>query len=256
MPSSARAGLRFSFRAIPFAATLVLVVLGIALGNWQTRRAAEKTALQARLNQRAAAPPLVLDGALQDPAAIEFRRVVVRGRFVAGWPLFLDNRPLDGRSGTILLMPFTIAGSKRQVLVARGWLARDPGAGPVVRLVQPAPPDGVVTIEGIAVTHAARVLQLGTALPPAPGAVLQNLDIGAVARAGGLDLQPFLVEQTGTEEGAHAPPERQRLVRKWPVPAVDVDRHKGYAFQWYALAAMALVFFLVTGLRRGSRQAG
>lgn len=253
MPSSTRAGLRFSFRAVPFAATLVLVILGIALGNWQTRRAFDKTALQARLNQRAAAPPLVLDGALQDPAAVEFRRVRVRGRFVAGWPLFLDNRPLNGRSGTILLMPFTIAGSNRQVLVARGWLPRAPGASaPGARPAPPAPPGGTVTIEGIAVTHAARVLQLGTAPRPAPGAVLQNLDIVEVARASDLDLQPFLVEQTGAEEGA----DDSGLVRKWPTPVLDVDRHKGYAFQWYALAAMALVFFLVTGMRRGSRQAG
>jgi hypothetical protein len=35
--------LRFRFRTIPFLATLLLVLLGIALGNWQTRRAAEKT---------------------------------------------------------------------------------------------------------------------------------------------------------------------------------------------------------------------
>jgi hypothetical protein len=52
--------LRFRFRTIPFLATLVLVALGIALGNWQVRRAAEKTALQARLAQRSALPPLVL----------------------------------------------------------------------------------------------------------------------------------------------------------------------------------------------------
>jgi surfeit locus 1 family protein len=26
-------------------------------------------------------------------------------------------------------------------------------------------------------------------------------------------------------------------VRNWPAPALDIDRHKGYAFQWYALAA-------------------
>ena len=54
--------LRFRFRTIPFLATVVLVALGIALGNWQVRRAAEKTALQARLTQRAAMAPLALDG--------------------------------------------------------------------------------------------------------------------------------------------------------------------------------------------------
>jgi cytochrome oxidase assembly protein ShyY1 len=30
-----------------------------------------------------------------------------------------------------------------------------------------------------------------------------------------------------------------------------VEKHQGYAFQWYALAAMAVIFFVVNGCRRG-----
>jgi cytochrome oxidase assembly protein ShyY1 len=239
--------LRFRFRAVPFAATVALVALGIALGNWQTRRAAEKTALQARLEQRTAAPALVLDAAAQDPAAVEFRRVVVTGEFVPNWPLYLDNRPLDGRSGFIFLMPFKIAGSHKHVLVERGWLPLDP-AGRAIP--QPPTPAGTVTIEGIAVARPARVMQLGT--PPAlkPGAIVQNLEVGDFAAASGLDMQPFLLEQTGPGVPG------ETLVRKWPAPATDVDRHRGYAFQWYALAAMAFVFFVITGFRSGAKHAG
>jgi len=32
-----------------------------------------------------------------------------------------------------------------------------------------------------------------------------------------------------------------------------VEKHRGYAFQWYALAAMAFIFFVVTGIRRGKK---
>jgi surfeit locus 1 family protein len=241
--------LRFRFRTIPFIAMLVLVAIGIALGNWQTRRAAEKTALQGRLAQRAAAPPLVLGAAIQDPAAMEFRRLIVTGEFVPNWPVFLDNRPLDGRSGFILLMPFTIAGAHagkpRHVLVARGWLPRDPAGG--ARAPAFATPRGTVTIEGVAVQRPARLMQLGTPPPLAPGAVVQNLEVADFARASGLDLQPFLLEQTGPGVSGEA------LVRKWPAPGVDVDRHKGYAFQWYALAALAFLFFVLTGWRSGTR---
>jgi surfeit locus 1 family protein len=237
--------LRFRFRTVPFLAMLVLAAVGILLGNWQTRRAAEKTVLQARLAQRGAAPALVLGEALQDPAAIEFRRVIVTGKFVPNWPLFLDNRPLDGRSGSVLLMPFTIAGSHRHVLVARGWLPRDPAGG--TRLPAFDTPAGTVTLEGIAVRRPARLMQLGKAPGLRPGAVVQNLEVDAFARASGLDMQPFLLEQTGPAMPGEA------LVRKWPAPGVDVDRHKGYAFQWYALAALAFLFFVMTGWRSGSK---
>ena len=50
---------RFRFRAIPFVATVLLVALGVSLGQWQDRRAASKTRLQATLTERSAAAPVV-----------------------------------------------------------------------------------------------------------------------------------------------------------------------------------------------------
>lgn len=248
--------LRFRFRTIPFIATVLLVVLGILLGNWQTRRAAEKTALQARLNERSAAPPLVLGAAQVDPAAIEYRHVVVNGEFVPDWPVFLDNRPNQGRSGFVLLMPFKIAGSgdsssDKYVLVERGWLPRGAEHDSVPRIVTPA---GQVRIEGIAVLRPARVLQLGTPTSLKPGAIVQNLEPAEFARASGLSLQPFVLEQTGTDiagPGGAGP----ALVRDWPAPGIDVARHRGYAFQWYGLAVMTFLFFVITGFRSASKQA-
>jgi cytochrome oxidase assembly protein ShyY1 len=238
--------LRFRFRTVPFLATLLLVLLGIALGNWQTRRAAEKSTLQARLEQGMAAPPQTLDGGPIDPARLEFHRVIVTGEFAANWPLFLDNRPQAGRSGFILLMPFKIAGSDKYVLVARGWLPRNTAEHD--RLPPFTTPPGRVTIEGRAVRQLARVMQLGTPAPLTPNALVQNTDPAEVARASGLDLLPVVVEQTG----AVLPGEG--LLRDWPAPSVDIDRHKGYAVQWYALALMALLFFVITGFRSGRRK--
>lgn len=235
--------LRFRFRTIPFIATLVLVLLGIALGNWQTRRAAEKSALQARLEQGMAASPLVLDGGAIDPAQLEFHRVIVTGEFVPNWPVFLDNRPQNGRTGFILLMPFKIAGSNKAVLVARGWLPRNTAEHD--RLPPFTTSAGQVRIEGRAVSWLARVMQLGTPAPLQPKALVQNLEPAELARASGLDLLPLVVEQTGPETAGEG------LQRNWPAPSLDIDRHKGYALQWYALAAMAFLFFVITGFRRG-----
>jgi cytochrome oxidase assembly protein ShyY1 len=235
--------LRFRFRTVPFIATLILVLLGIALGNWQTRRAFEKTALQARLEQGMAAPPQVLDGGAIDPARLEFHRVIVTGEFIPDWPVFLDNRPSASRSGFILLMPFKIAGADKAVLVARGWLPRN--AAEHDRLPAFTTPTGRVTLEGRAVRQLARVMQLGT--PPAlqPNAIVQNTSPAEVAGASGLDLLPVVIEQTGPSLPGEA------LVRSWPAPSLDIDRHKGYAVQWYALAAMAFLFFVITGFRSG-----
>lgn len=242
--------LRFRFRTIPFIATVLLVALGILLGNWQVRRAAEKTALQTRLTERSAAPPLMLGAQSVDPAAIEFRHVIVTGEFVPNWPVFLDNRPNGGLSGFVLLMPFRIAGGDKYLLVERGWLPRGAEHDSVPRFSTPAGPQ---RIEGIAVLRPARLLQLGTPTPLKPGAIVQNVDPAEFARASGLDMQPFVLEQTSADAAADG--KGTVLVRNWPAPGVDVSRHRGYAFQWYGLAVMTFLFFVITGFRSASKQA-
>ena len=233
--------MRFRFKTVPLVATIAVVALGIALGNWQQRRAAQKVALQAVMAEHSRQAPLVLTGGTSDVPQ-EFRRVSVRGQFVPGFPVFLDNRPYQGRAGYFLVMPFKIAGADQYVLVERGWLPRV--AGEVGRAPAFDTPPGLVTLDGVIRLDLGHVMQLGTAAPVTPNAMVQNVAVNDVARASGLPLLPFFIQQTGTAGDA--------LVRDWPAPDVGVDRHRGYAFQWYALAAMAVLFFIITGLRRDS----
>jgi cytochrome oxidase assembly protein ShyY1 len=71
---------------------------------------------------------------------------------------------------------------------------------------------------------------------------------GEFAQASRLTVQPFFIEQSGPA------PAGDKLVRNWPAPSLNVEKHQGYAFQWYALAVMALLFFVITGFRRGTKQ--
>ncbi|QOY95341.1 SURF1 family protein [Massilia sp. UMI-21] len=244
----------FHFRPIPFIAALLLAVLGIALGNWQQGRAAQKLAVQEKLAARASQAPVALREAIAGavpPLAdtLEYRRVRVTGEFVAGWPLFLANRPIAGRPGYYLVMPFKIADAKTYVLVIRGWLPREAEYGKLPAFNTPA---GTVTIEGTVVASAGHVMDLGKAPPLAPHAIVQNIDPAHAAAATGLLLQSFFVQQTGPD----LPGEQDgALLRVWPSPSSGIDKHRGYAFQWYALAVMAVLFFVITGFRSGSRKA-
>lgn len=236
----------FRFRAIPFMATVLLVALGIALGRWQDGRAAQKIALQQQMTARAGAPPQAIGAALLAANDVELRPVSVTGTFISGWPLFLNNRPQEGKAGFYLLMPLRIEGSNTHVLVARGWLPRY--TGQFDRLPDFATPAGTVTITGMARASMGHVMQLGTAQPVAPKAILQNLSPDEFAKASRLTVQPFFIEQSGPA------PAGDKLVRNWPAPSLNVEKHQGYAFQWYALAVMALLFFVMTGFRRGTKQ--
>ena len=240
----------FRFRWVPFVAALVVACIGVALGEWQRGRANDKDALARMLEARSAMAPFELRGSvsLPDASGLEFRNVVAHGEFVRDWPVYLDNRPHSGVSGFYLAMPFRLEDGT-VILVMRGWFPRDPADR---MRVQAAPaPSGRTTVEGTIRRNAGQVLQLGEPAQLRPGAIVQNLTPDEFAKASGMKVLPFIIEQAAkrdanTDDG---------LVRDWPAPSFGADKHRGYAFQWYALAAPALVFFLVTGFRSGTKQA-
>ena len=240
----------FRFRWIPFVVMLLLVALGLSLARWQERRFDEKTARAARLEAGNRQAPLQLGAQpllAQDGEAIEYRRVRITGHFLPAWTVYLDNRPYQGQAGFHVLTPFQLEHSSMHVLVAQGWLPRNNQER--TRIPDYATPSGTVTIEGVVRLHAGHVMELGQAAPLAPQAIVQNITIGQLAKASGLAFQPVLVEQTAPMLPAGVLP-----VRDWPAPDLGADKHRGYAFQWTALAVMAFLFFVFTGIRRANKQ--
>jgi len=234
--------LSFRFRWVPFIAATLVVAVGVSLGNWQLRRAEQKLALQEQMSARAEFVPVNANALAPEQPPEEFRRVVAEGEFISSWVVYLDNRPYQGKAGFYLLMPFKLAGSEQSVLVLRGWFPRD--ATDRERIPTIAVPKGVIRLEGRVRTTTGKLMQLGEASALQPGAIAQNVDVADFARASNLSLQTFIIEQTNDAA--------DDLVRDWPIPSVGIDTHKGYAFQWYALAFVAAVFFLLTGFKRAS----
>lgn len=236
----------FRFRLVPFIATVILVALGCSLSYWQTQRAVQKEAIEAKLKARENLPAIDFPSSV-DINQMEYTRVMLKGEFVKDWPVYLDNRPMNGVAGLYVMMPFKLQGTSRYVLVARGWIPRNPQDRMAIQHVEtpPAPFGKYIQIEGILKAHSGHILQLGKNEPLRPGALVQNLEVNAFEEASKLPVYPFIVEQTSdTKDG---------LLRAWPRASMGSERHRGYAFQWLALAGMALLFFLVTGFRSGKK---
>ncbi len=233
---------------------LVAAAVGIAatvsLGNWQTRRAEHKLALQAQHDAAERAAPVEITP--RDLAELPQRtplRVKLRGRFVHGLTVWLDNRIMDGRAGFFVVTPLRIAGSDTAVLVMRGFAARDPADRQ--RLPAIGEPDGEVALEGLALAEPPRLLELGPGPSAGPlPAIWQNLDYAAFEQASGLRVARIVVQQTS--DGADG------LARHWSRPASGAEKHRGYAFQWYALAALLAVLaamVLVRGRNNARKEA-
>lgn len=230
----------YRMRTVPLVATIVVMVIAILLGQWQTRRAEEKDAIEIKLVHRSKEPPLILKNIL-NTHDIEYRKIVVKGRFRRDWPVYLDNRPYKSSAGLYILMPFQISDTANYVLILHGWMPRN--SLDRNKLLADTTPAGIVEIEGIVRRNAGRILQLGTPEPLQPKSIVQNVDIDEFSKVSKMNMQPFLIEQiSDTHDG---------LVRDWPRPSLGSDKNRAYAFQWYALAIMAIIFYVATGLRRG-----
>ena len=234
----------FRLKFFPFVATVVVVSIGISLAQWQTRRALEKEQIAGQIKALSQQPAVHVGSEKALSSIPPFSHVVMRGEYVAQWPLYLDNRPMQGTAGLYVLMPFRLEGTQSYVLVARGWQARNQQDR---KMLPPlSTPTGTVEIEGIVRQQLDRVMQLGQADVLKPAAIVQNIDIAQLAQQSRLSFEPLIVEQVSdTGDG---------LLRQWPMPSAGVEKHRAYAFQWYALSAMACLFFVVTGIRRGKHK--
>lgn len=220
---------RWRWALLTFAALLGVAVT-VALGLWQLSRAAGKEALQAAIEVQRQLPPL--DGAaLLATATPAHRRVLLRGTWLAQHTVFLDNRPMQSRSGFEVLTPLQLAGSPTAVLVQRGWVPRNFAD----RLALPAidTPTGEVTVSGRIVLTPSRIYEFAGA---EGGPIRQNLDTRRYAAETHLPLLNVVVLQTD--------PASAGLLRDWPEPNAGVAKHYGYAFQWFGLAALIALLYV------------
>lgn len=224
----------------------VLAAAGTArLGWWQLDRAATKNHLQAELMAQRALPALSGSALPTDAATVRAqtqRAVVLAGQWLPEHTVYLDNRPMAGRTGFYAVTPLKLADGSA-VLVQRGWLPRDQRDR--TRISVPALLAGPVVVHGRMVPALARLYELGEA---GAGAIRQNLDIDSFTRETALPLRPWAVVQ---EDGSTPP--QDGLLRQWPEPAADVQKHYGYAFQWFALCALILGLYVWFQLIRPRR---
>ncbi len=216
-------------------AAALLAALTARLGVWQLDRADQKNRAQQALTDRRALPPLPAAAlALRpaDAAGQHGRLVSLQGRWQPALTVYLENRQMDTRVGFYAVTPLLLDDGTA-VLVQRGWLPRDQADR--TRIVAPPAAAGRVAVQGRIAPGPGRIYDFAGA---ASGPIRQNLDIEAYARETAQPLRPVSVVE---EDSPSAP--QDGLLRHWPAPAADVDKHYGYAFQWFALSTLTIALY-------------
>ncbi len=215
---------------------VAVTALALWAARWQDQRADFKRGMQAQIQAAQQLPALNLN---RDSLSVnaDRRRVEARGVWLPAKAVFLDNRIYKGQPGREVLMPLDL-GNGQAVLVNRGWIPQPAGQRSQLPTIDTA--TEAVSLRGVVLDRLPRYSGWGDQYPPRLPALWPNFDVATYAQASGLSLANGVVLQTS--------PAQDGLIRDWPAPASDVDRHLGYRFQWLAIALVAAGLTLYFGI--------
>ena len=223
---------------------LIAGFLGVAavcarLGIWQVHRLEERRATNAVAGAARSASPVELNRRGLDTSLVN-RRVRVRGHYDHGHDVVLRGREYRGVPGVEIVSPLISEGRDTAVLVNRGFV---PAPDAVTVDAGSVREPGMVWVEGIAIL-----------MDSGGGAPLERRELTTWARLDREALRarlpypiyPFSIRQFPDSA-------LPRFPRRLDPPALDDGPHLNYAIQWFAFAAIAVVF---AGVMARQRQSG
>lgn len=242
-------------RPVAAMAMICLVAIGTSLGIWQLKRAAYKENIAASLQAKEQAEPLSANAKAWMLNEALHHRMMAKGIYLPTKAIWLENRPHPrGRdpqtgiaTGFFLLMPLQLSNEKTIIWVNRGWAPRS--FDQLNKVPEVITPKGEVEVAGVVFEAAGKTYELGKdgVGVASDGLLIQeNLDLAKIQQSEGTQQLPFILRQ---DENAV----KDGLQRLWASPDSGAEKHLGYAFQWFALACMSLIFWVVTGLRARSK---
>ena len=228
-------GFRFYMPASLIVATLALL---ISLGFWQLDRADEKRAIEDKIAiANSANVELVVSTELLKDK--EYYHVRLQGSYVDDKQFIYDNQIVDQISGYYVLTPFVLNGDAKTVLINRGFIAWN---GRRDKLADIGVEDELTEVK-VQISKPVKRMELKAVEITAEFPVLiQAIDLDVMSAIASLDFISVV--------GLLSPEYENGFVRQWEPYTGSIERHVGYAIQWF-LMAFVLAFI---GIRLALKQ--
>lgn len=238
---TARRWLRPSLFAIALTAAGMLAF--VRLGIWQLDRADQAQRILAAF---AAAPSAAYEDFARVQAAppdARYPHVRVRGHFVADRGYLRDEQVRNGKLGVEAFAAFAPDGASALLLVDRGWVAWSHASG--TQAVLPPLPADEVELSGVYAPFPGNGIRVGGDVLTTQSA-WPKLTLAIDAREIAADLKQALLPRVLLLDAE----QRSGFARAWTPAVMSPQRHRAYAFQWFAFAIAALVIFGVLHFRK------
>jgi surfeit locus 1 family protein len=209
-----------------------LTVWGLlSLGFWQLDRADEKRAIESAIVVAQSNPAQLVE--VNEILDKEHYRVLLNGYFDTNKQFIYDNQIVKGNAGYYVLTPFVL-NVKTAILVNRGFVPWYGKRGELVDIKIDSQPN---TIEVSLIKPKQRIelkqQEISTTFP----ILIQSLDLDQLSQLSRYQIIPMMAQLDIKA--------RDGFYRQWKPFYGSVDKHLGYALQWFL---MALVLSII-GIR-------
>lgn len=217
--------------------TVVTFSFFIGLGNWQLQRAEEKKSLLATNASLAKKEPQWLTSDSRLPK--QYERVKVKGHFLST-VFLLDNQHHNHQFGYDVLSPLFLSNGS-VILVDRGWIPGDSTRRifPKIEI-----PEQLVELQGSVYFPSDKQWILGPSVEKKGKKlmVIERIETKMLSHILQKKLYPFIIRLQKTESYG--------FFRDWPIVSMPPQRHQAYALQWFAMAIVILILFVVLNLKK------
>ena len=226
---------RFLIPAFLIIATIAFLV---SLGLWQLERADQKRTIEAAiLNANTGPVELIANG--RELLDKEYYDVRLQGNYLSDKQFIYDNQIVDQVSGYYVLTPFILTDQLGVILVNRGFI---PWNGQRERLADIAV-DSVSRDIKVQVSSPIKRMELkATDVSRQFPVLIQAIDFDVLEEVSKLKFVMVV--------GLLDPSSSDGYVRKWEPYTGSIEKHIGYAIQWFLMALVLAIIGLRIGLNR------
>jgi len=223
---------------IPASLIIATLVLLISLGFWQLDRADEKRAIEDQI-ARANSGDAELINSVEFLKEKEYYHIRLQGSYVGDKQFIYDNQIVDQISGYYVLTPFILKGASEAILINRGFI---PWSGRRDKLADIDIREKLTEVK-VQISIPVKRMELNVSEFTGDFPVLiQALDLDEMSAIASLDFVSVV--------GLLSPESENGFVRQWKPYTGSIERHIGYAVQWF-LMALVLAFI---GIRLAIKQ--
>ena len=210
----------------------------VSLGFWQLDRADQKRAIEVSIT-RANTGVIELIKSEQELLNKEFYEVRLKGNYLNEAQFIYDNQIVDQVSGYYVLTPFILTGQSKAVMVNRGFI---PWNGRRDKLADINVDSGQTEIQVQILNPIKRIELKASELVREFPVIIQAIDFEVIEEISNISF----IKVIGQLDASSA----DGFIRKWEPYTGSIEKHIGYAIQWFL---MALVLGLI-GIRIALKQ--